>query len=193
MPSSASPLDSLLALSALGRTPRAGWLQAGMPVSESVAAHSLGAAFLALALGPRVVPPLDVDRAAALLVAHDAPEALLGDLPRRAQELLPAGAKAHAEERAAAEVLGTLSELALARFREYSARETREARFARLCDKLQLGVQLVLLARAGLRLPPGFRATLAAVDSAEFPACAELQAEILAALDAHAPAGGASP
>jgi putative hydrolase of HD superfamily len=152
-----------------------------------VAAHSLGAALVALALGPRVRPELDVDRAAALLVVHDAPEALLGDLSHAAAELLPAGAKAEAEARAAELLLAPLSSLAHARSSEYAAGESREARFARLCDKLQLGVRLVGYQKAGAGGLAGFRRGLAALDCAEFAPCEDLRAEILAALDGAGP------
>src|SRR5258706_7449616 len=45
--------------------------------------------------------------------------------------------KAAAEERAARAILAGLSSLAVDRFAEYRAQATREARFARLCDRLR--------------------------------------------------------
>lgn len=169
-----STLDALLALDALAQLPRTGWVQAGVPHPESVAAHSLGVALLALALGPRVAPPLDVERAVALAVIHDAPEALLSDLPRAAAELLPEGAKASAEAVAAERLLGPLSEQALERYREYAEGATREARFARVCDRLHMGLKAVALARSGQRGLESFRATLEELDCADFPPCEEL-------------------
>jgi len=180
---SMSLLDPLLRLTALSRMPRTGWLQAGVPAPESVAAHSLGAALVALALAPRVRPPVDVDRCVALAAVHDAPEALLGDLPKSAVEHLPAGAKEHAEAGAAQALLGPLNDTALARFREFADQSTREARLARLCDKLHLGLELLALARVGWKVAPAFADGLARLDAAEFPPCAELRDEILAALD----------
>ena len=107
-----SELDALVALLTLERLPRTGWILCGIPQPESVAAHSFGTALVALALGPAVDPPLDVDRAAILGLVHDTPEVLLGDIPRAGAELLPPGAKAIAEERALRKVLGPLSDLA---------------------------------------------------------------------------------
>jgi putative hydrolase of HD superfamily len=175
-------LEALLDLLALDRLPRTGWILAGVDAPESIAGHSLGTALVALALAPRVEPPLDVDRAAALCAVHDAPEAWLGDLPRRGAAHLPAGAKAAAEASIAAELLGALSPLAAARFAEFAAGATREARFARLCDKLHLGLRMLGYARAGARGLDGFRPGLAELDCAEFPPCAELRDAILAAL-----------
>lgn len=177
-------LDALLDLLALDRLPRTGWVLAGVSAPESVAAHSLGTSLLALALGPGVLPRLDVDRAVALAVVHDTPEAWLGDVPRRGAERLPPGAKRAAEAAVAGELLGALSETALERYREYSAGATREARFARLCDRLHLGLRLLGYVRAGQRGLGDFARGLEALDCREFAPCADLQRELLEALAA---------
>lgn len=178
-----SHLEPLLQLLNLDHLPRTGWLTAGIPRPESIAAHSLGTALVALALGPRVSPALDVDRAVTLAVVHDAPEAWLTDLPKRAAALLPPGAKAQAEARAAHGLLEPLSGPALERYEEFRAQETREARFARLCDVLHLGVRLVGYQRAGHAGLAEFRTGLAELVCEGFPPCEELRREILAALD----------
>jgi len=177
-------LEALLRLVPLDALPRTGWALAGVAHPESVAAHSLGTALVALALAPRVAPPLDVDRTVTLAVVHDVPEALLGDLPREGAELLPPGSKAAAESRAAAVLLGPLSPPAGSRWEEFAAGATREARFARLCDRLHLGLRLVAYRRAGHAARGGFGAGIAAVDCTEFPPCAELRDAILRALAA---------
>lgn len=175
-------LDALLALQPLESLPRTGWIQRGIAAPESIGDHVLGACFIVLALGPRVEPPLDVERALSLVLVHDAPEALLGDLPRSANELLPPGAKAEAESRAAARILPPLSELAHARFVEYQAGATREARFARVCDRLHLGVRMIGYLRSGARGLGDFAQTVAALDCSEFAPALALHREILAAL-----------
>ena len=182
-------LEALLRLLALERLPRLGWVQAGVARPESVAAHSLGTALVVLALGPGVEPPLDVDRAVSLAVLHDAPEALLGDLPRSATALLPPGAKASAEARAAATLLAPLSAAAEEREAEARACATREARFVKVCDALQLGVRLVGYLREGARGLDEFRAGLQELACEEFGPCEELRRALLKALDAH-PADG---
>ncbi|MBL8860834.1 MAG: HD domain-containing protein [Planctomycetes bacterium] len=177
-----SLIDSLLALGTLSDLPRTGWIQRGVRDPETVGAHVLSTCFLVLALGPRVAPRLDVERAIALALVHDAPEALLGDLPRTAARLLPAGAKAAAEDRAARELLEPLSEGALRLWDEIRAGGTREARFVKLVDRLQLGVELVALHRAGRRGLEEFAETVLGLDCAEFEPVASLRAEILGAL-----------
>ena len=144
----------------------------------------MSTAFVALALAPRVEPPLDVDRAVTLALLHDAPEALTGDLPRRASELLPDGAKRRMEGAAARELLAPLSDIASERYEEYAAGESREARLVRLCDKLQLGLRLLAYVRAGARGLGEFRDGIEALDCSEFAPAEELRARILAALDA---------
>ncbi len=175
-------LDALLCLQSLQDLPRTGWIQRGVARPESIAGHILGTCELVLALGPRVEPPLATERALALAVVHDAPEALLGDLPRTASELLPEGAKRTAEERAARRVLGPLSKLALERWDEHAAGQSREARFVRVCDRLQLGLRLVGYRRAGSAGLGEFEATLRELDCGEFAPARELQAELLAEL-----------
>ena len=177
-------LDALLDLLALDRLPRTGWLLAGIDRPETVAAHGLGTALVALALGPKVDPPLDVDRAVALAVVHDAPEAWLSDVPRAGSRHLPPGAKRAAEAGIADELLGALSPLARERFGEYQAAESREARFAGLCDKLHLGLRLVGYARSGVRGLEDFREGLERLDCSEFPPCENLRRALGAAADA---------
>lgn len=174
-------LAALLELAALGRLPRTGWLQAGQRSAESIAAHSHGVATLVLALAGEVQPPLDVDRAVALAVVHDAPEALLGDLPKSAGELLPPGAKAAAEAEAGARLLGVFAPAAHARLVEYASGASREARFVKVCDRLQLGVELVALARSGARGLGRFEGVLAGLACGEFTAAERMRVELLGA------------
>lgn len=152
-----------------------------MPNPETIAAHSHGTALIALALGPAVDPPLDVERAATLCVLHDAPECLSGDLPRPASEALPPGVKRDLEAALADRVLGPLSDLAREAFAEVQELATREARFAKACDRLHLGVRWLGYRRAGLGRLAEFRATLESADLSEFPPAESLRLELLAA------------
>ena len=172
-------LDALLRLTALDRLPRSGWVQAGVPRPETIAGHVVGTAYLVLALGPEVRPELDLDRAVALAVVHDAGEAVLTDLPRTASRLFPPGAKAGAEAQAAEELLGALSPTAAERVAEALGDGTREARFVRLCDRLQMGVQLLAYHRIGLRGLDEFRVSIEGMDCSEFEACARLREALL--------------
>ena len=175
-------LDPLLELGSLDRLPRTGWLLRGVPEAESIASHVLGTAHVALALAPRVTPPLDLGRVLAMALIHDAPEARTGDLPRAASEQLPAGAKHAMEDAVAADLLGALGPEAHAHWVAYRAADTPEARFVRLCDKLHLGVRLVGYLRAGAAGLGEFVPGIAELDCSEFPAAGELRAEILAAI-----------
>lgn len=177
-----STLTPLLRLLPLDRLPRTGWVLRGVPEPESIAGHLLGCAHLALALAPRVEPGLDLGRVLAMLLVHDAPEALSGDIPRIAGQALPAGAKAAMEGTLARELITPLGAPASDAWSEYRAGETREARFAHLCDRLQLGVRLVGYERAGHGGLEEFRAGLAELDCGEFAPAEELRTEILAAL-----------
>jgi putative hydrolase of HD superfamily len=174
-------LPALLALQPLHDLPRTGWILRGIAAPESVGDHVLSTAFVVLALGPRVEPALDVGRALALALLHDVPEALTGDLPRTAAALLPKGAKVAMEEAAARRLLAPLSAAALELWREQAAGTTREARFVRVCDRLQLGLRLVAYVRSGVRGLEEFRSTVAETDCGEFTAALELKTEILAA------------
>lgn len=176
-------LEPLLALLPLDRLPRTGWILRGITEPESVGDHLLSTAHLALALGPRVEPPLAMERVLAMALVHDAPEALTGDLPRAGAELLPPGAKATMEDRAAARLVEPLSPLAADAWREYCGQGTREARFAHLCDRLQLGVRLVAYERAGLGGLEEFRRGLEELDCGEFAGAEELRSELLRALE----------
>ena len=178
-----SLLSPLLGLLPLDRLPRTGWILHGVPEPESIAGHLLGTAYLALALLARVEPPLDRSRVLAMALVHDAPEAGAGDLPRSAAEQLPPDAKGAMEDALAARLLAPLGPEAAAAWSEYRARQTPEARFVRLCDKLQLGVRLVGYLRAGQGGLGSFRRGIEELDCSEFPAAQELRAEILAALE----------
>lgn len=177
-------LPALLPFVPLDALPRTGWVLRGITPPESVAGHIVSTCFVVLALAPRVAPALDLDRAVTLAVLHDAPEALTGDLPRMVKDLLPPGAKAQAEERAAVTLLAPVSGVAHERWSEYHTGKSREARFVRVCDRLQMGVRAVAYRKLGLRGLDDFEQTLRELDCGEFAAARELQAEILAALRA---------
>lgn len=174
-------LDALLQLLPLESLPRTGWIQHGIDPPESLAGHTVSVAFVALALAPLVEPALDVDRVVALALVHDAPEALTGDHSLAGSRLLPEGAKRTAEKAAAKELLGPT---ALARWEEFEARATREARFAKLCDRLQLGLRLLAYLRAGRRGLGDFEETLRGADCSEFDVAERFHGQLLREIEA---------
>lgn len=175
-------ISALTSLLALDRLPRTGWVLAGIEDPETIAGHIVSTAHVVLALGPGVDPALDIDRALALAVVHDSPEAWTGDLPKQVSESLPPGTKQALEASVADALLGALSATARERHAEYAAGETRESRFVRICDKLQLGVQLLAYERAGLGGLDDFVETLRGLDCSEFAPAAALHANLIAAL-----------
>ena len=175
-------LQALTSLLALDRLPRTGWLLAGIEDPETIAGHVVSTAHVVLALGPEVSPALDVDRAIALAVVHDSAEAWTGDIPRAASREFAPGAKQALEAQVADELIGALSAGARERFGEYAAGSSREARFARVCDRLQLGVQLLAYRRAGRGELDGFVEGFVGLDCGEFEAARGLHGEILRAL-----------
>ncbi|MEZ6020088.1 MAG: HD domain-containing protein [Planctomycetota bacterium] len=143
-------VQSLLALSRLDALPRTGWVQAGVPVPESLAGHSLAVTHLALALLPRVTPGLDLGRVLAMATLHDGPECLSGG-PAAGGRPRPAGWGQGPDGGVLArELLEPLGPVAHAAWREFAAQETREARFVKGCDRVQLALEVLRLARAGL-------------------------------------------
>jgi putative hydrolase of HD superfamily len=150
-PTPGDTLEALLDLGPLDALPRTGWVLRGIQPAESVAGHLLGVAHVALALAPRVDLPLDLGRVLAMAVLHDAPEARSGDIPGPAGARLAPGQKRALEASLADDLLTPLSATARAAFAEYQEQESREARFIKACDRLQLGVRLLGYERAGWR------------------------------------------
>lgn len=173
-PSPADALQALLELCSLDALPRTGWTLRGVAPAESVAGHMLGVAHVALALAPRVDPPLDLARVLTMAVLHDAPEARSGDIPGPAGARLPEGAKAALEASLARDLLAPLSRTALAAFEEFQGQATPEARFVKACDRLQLGVRLLAYERAGWRGLEEFWGGLAPERFEEFEPCSQL-------------------
>ncbi|MFT4538505.1 MAG: putative hydrolase of HD superfamily [Planctomycetota bacterium] len=175
-------LDSLLALAALDRLPRTGWLQHGVQPCESIAGHIVGVAHLCLLLGPAEQATLDLSRLMSMALLHDAPEARTGDLPRPASRHLPAGAKRQMEAGVAGELLAPFSESVLESWKEYDEGQTAEAHFVRICDRLQLGLCLLGYLRSGYKDLRDFQHGLMELDCSEFPGLQRLHVELMASI-----------
>ena len=125
--------DQLLDYLALKQLPRTGWVRSNVENPESVAAHSWGMAILALRLAPK---DIDLTKVLSMCLVHDLPEVIVGDLTP------------HDDVRNKAELEhSAMKELApdwLALFEEYEAGESREARFVKQIDKLDMGLQAML-------------------------------------------------
>lgn len=130
---------------------RQGWLRAGIPPErcETVAEHVFSMTMLAWWVIDAGFPELDRDKALRMTLAHELGEIYLGDIT-------PADGvsreEKHAQERAAfLRVTAKLPRGAeyLALWEEFEAGETREARFVRQLDRLEMGFQAGVYAAAG--------------------------------------------
>jgi putative hydrolase of HD superfamily len=155
-------LDILRAAATLKRLPRTGWLLAGVAAPESVADHNWATALLAMLLAEAVNrdpaaegldTPLDMARLLQIALVHDLAEAEVTDLPRRTTLLLGKPAKLQAEAAALAQLTARLSggEALVARWEEYSAASSPEARLVIDADKLELVHQALTYTRFGAR------------------------------------------
>jgi putative hydrolase of HD superfamily len=164
-------VELFLETAILKRVPRAGWFQRGVPHVESVAEHSFGVAFMALALADVVNGDLgresghrllDLEKVMAMALLHDLAEVRLTDLPVTAVQLIPESTKSQAEASAIGELLAPLP--AAGRWKvlwqEFEDRSSPEGQLVRDADKLEMMVQCLRYEQAGSRgLDEYWRAT----------------------------------
>jgi putative hydrolase of HD superfamily len=109
----------------------------GLDRYENSAEHSWQICMAAIALSPQTAPQVDVTRVVEMLLVHDIPEIDIGDTIVYAARSASDRAR---ERRAALRLFGMLdaqtSETLFARWEEFEAGETREAKFARAVDRL---------------------------------------------------------
>ncbi len=126
-------LGFLRAAGALKDTLRSGFTAGGRP--ESTAEHTWRLCLMAVVLEPEL--GVDLRRLLELLIVHDLGEAVLGDVPAPLQTT----DKTDAERAALAGLLARLPEAAaarlMARWEEYNAVATPEARLAKGLDRLE--------------------------------------------------------
>lgn len=122
---------------------RAGWVRAGVPHPESVAAHSFGVALAALVRCP---PDLDRGRVVAMALLHDLAERRVGDITPH--DGVPRAEKKRRERLAISGMLAERPDL-IALWEECEASETPEARFVHEMDRLDLGLTARHYQKAG--------------------------------------------
>jgi putative hydrolase of HD superfamily len=151
-PAALAAISAYFELAQLKRLYRQGWLRRGVPPEqcESVAEHTFGVAMLALWLAPQVDAAIDVDRAVRMALVHDFGEVYAGDI-------IPADAVLPAEkQRLEAESVHTVfarlpgGQAYIDLWQEYEAGQTREARFVRQIDRLEMGLQAAVYRQAGM-------------------------------------------
>jgi putative hydrolase of HD superfamily len=144
-------LLTILEMMELKEVPRMGWVVRGVRDGESVADHTFGVALLTLLLGPS--EGVDVGRALRIAVVHDIAESVLGDIPTPAAKLMGETGKELAEEAILSKLLNghdTRAEIEEL-WKEFRDRTTREGRFVRAVDKLEMFIQAFQYEREGNR------------------------------------------
>ena len=130
----------------------------GVPNPESVAEHSYGVAFVALAMvdAMREDPggaKLDLGRLLSIALLHDLTEARLTDLPASAVRLLGGEAKREAEAAALQLLLKPLPSSGLLQglWFEFEDASSPEGRLVRDADKVEMMVQCLRYEQTGSR------------------------------------------
>ncbi len=148
----------------LKNAPRSGWLLAGVPMPESVAAHSFRVALIAALLAR--MTGADPGRAALLAIVHDIPEARTTDLHKVAQRYLPSRAAALAAGRDQAESLPEpLRDLLSTALLDLTDTSSPEALLARDADKLDCLLQAREYAACGHPTAEWVESSLAALST----------------------------
>lgn len=128
----------------LKELPRAGWRKWHIKYEtlESVADHIFGVCFLAILIDSEFALDVDINRVLKMLLLHELDELTIGDITpldgvKNRQELKQIGEN---------EAIKILSDLVKADeyaelIKEYNRGETKEAKFAKQCDKLEAFLQ----------------------------------------------------
>lgn len=135
-------IEFALTIGKLKKLKRTGWVQYGIPDSESVAEHIFRLTTLTMVLARKV--GADPDRSVKMALIHDLGEATIGDIiTRRGKRVLSNSKRKREIERAALESILSLVDAReyTALFDEYEAQITKEARFVFQLDKLEMAIQ----------------------------------------------------
>lgn len=123
----------------LKNTPRAGWMLAGIRSPESVAEHSFRVGVLAYVVA--TMEGADANKAAAIALFHDVPEARTTDLHSVAKPWIDVTPDPRVVEEQTAHLPAELGAPIRALIAEFAAKETPEARCAKDADKLECLLQ----------------------------------------------------
>lgn len=110
--------------------------------NQVVAAHSWNMAIMALAIKPYLIHVVNMERVLELCLLHDLPEAISHDIPLHEQTESIKKQKYINEQHAVDTIMSLLQDdWVKARFDEYEAKQTPEARLVKLLDVLDTGIQ----------------------------------------------------
>lgn len=129
---------------------RTGWKDWGVQRDrvESIAEHIYGTQMLAVAMHSEYGYNIDLKKVLSMLALHELEETIIGDLT---MFQIDAKTKADMGKKAVHDVLAKLSggESLEALIEEFEKKETGEAQFAYLCDKLECDIQCKLYDEEG--------------------------------------------
>ncbi len=116
---------------------------------ESIAEHVYGTQMLAIAMKSEYNYDIDIMKVILMLSIHEIGETIIGDLT---QFQIDANKKEKIEHEAVHKILSSLidGEMIEKLFLEFDAHETKEAKFAYLCDKLECDLQSKLYDQEGV-------------------------------------------
>lgn len=130
---------------------RSGWLVWNVKKErlESVAEHVFGVQMLALSMKSEFQYDVNIMKVIMMLAVHDLGEATIGD---EIASLVSGINKKEREHKAVHEILKSLLDCEQIEnlFLEYDAKETKEAKFAYWCDKLECDLQSKIYGQEGL-------------------------------------------
>ncbi|MGI6612692.1 MAG: HD domain-containing protein [Candidatus Nanosyncoccaceae bacterium] len=131
----------------LKEMPRAGWhlWHIQRETLESVADHIFGVCILAILIDSEFEVDADINRVLKMLVLHELDELFIGDITPYDGVKNRSEIKKHGEDRAT-NLLADLvkAEEYIKLVKEYNRGETKEAKFAKQCDKLEATLQAKL-------------------------------------------------
>lgn len=137
-------------LSILKETERTGWQKWNIiGRRESINDHTTSCQHLAFALYSEYDINVNIEHVILLLSIHEIGESIIGDITR--YDGISASSKSECEKAAVAQICAPLNKgnILLSLFYEFEAKETPEAKFAFLCDKLDCDLQAWLYSKAG--------------------------------------------
>jgi putative hydrolase of HD superfamily len=142
-------IDAYCQLDQLKREPRGGWVRMGIEPCESVADHSYALATLTYIIGKAWFPGIDAHKATRIALCHDVGEAHTGDITPH--DSIPEKEKHAMEREAVHAIFFNLPRGAryIARWEEYHAGQTPEARLVKELDKLEMALQATTYERQG--------------------------------------------
>lgn len=124
---------------------RSGWDEKHWHVTgervESIAEHVYGTCVLAISLKYSCNIDVDMEKVLKILALHEIGEVVIGDITPF--DNVPSAEKEEIEHRAMANIIGDIcgKEELLSLLLEFDAHETKEAKFAYLCDKIEADIQ----------------------------------------------------